>query len=180
LTVSTIVLPTVQNIPPAPVAEIKATEQPRLARELLAYALIHEKNLFEEYQPPVVEPPAPVEAVKASEKKSEEVKESPKPPPSERAVVSTMAFDGKLFADVQDLDKPANPLTRVTLNETMDDGKVVLIHPKGVVVRVGNGRGNGGFKDFLYKLGRPFKEREELSAEKHPEIHHELLRAIGS
>ena len=60
------------------------------------------------------------------------------------------------------------------LDEQFDDGTLILILPKGVVVRTGG-------KDYFYPLGKSFRDREEVSADTHPEVW-KALRAefVGS
>jgi len=191
MTLSTLVLPPIDEIE-HPTLDLAAYNDParevepvavasRLAFEdMEEYGEIAEKNFFWIYEPP---PPV--------------VKKTPKPEPNEEPKVKpTPTTTPKVVVDVRkDADKwvlcgmgwvDAGPIAYVTniddagmppeeyyLNDEIDDGRLVLIVPEGMVVRVaGEKQGTRTLppKNYFYPLGETFKDRVEVQPAKHPQI----------
>lgn len=154
----------------------------RLPRPRQEYDVVVTDSLFKEWQPQVVntQPPPTSNPVVGPEKTV-----PPAGPPRARRVLagvnSMHGKEGKLEAWVRDEDHLEQPLEKIGLNEPLDDGTLVLVHPRGVVVQVPAPAGNGlrpGFKYYFYKIGAEFSRREELDAARYPDIQHELERAL--
>ena len=195
MTLTTLVLPEVKDIGHPtldlvalndPEAEPLLVSPPRLTQEdLVAYNDIQKVNFFRVYEKPVAvvrrtqEPDQP-------EKGPDEPPPPPPPPPDRRRnahkfVVSGMGWlDDGPIAYVINIDETTDPPNAYRLNDDVDDGKLVLIDPRGIVVRVPpSGRGSSGpQKNYFYALGGTFKEREEISPDKHPEISRLLGRVL--
>jgi len=143
----------------------------RLAEaDLATYNAIFEKNLFMPYQekPPVVtqttRPAAPTSPTVAT-----------KPPPvvdqrrgaEFKYLRGTAQLNGQPIAYVIDEQNKQRPPLEYHLDEAFDDGTLILIHPRGVVVRVAAA---GSPKDYFYALGASFRDRVELNPDEHPEV----------
>lgn len=77
-------------------------------------------------------------------------------------------LDGRAVVYVYNDRERAEPPAQRVEDDELDDGRLLLIHRKGLVVRVTKpGR---PARDYFYPLGHSFAEREELSPETHPEI----------
>lgn len=170
MTAVTLVLPKAEAEHPV-VAEIGPLEEGagRLPQPAAAYAEIFDTHLFRPYQPPE---PAVVRGPTA------ETEPAPQPPavvprPPERpgadrmVLICTTSLYGRPVAYVRDERQPDQPPTQYRLDEPLDDGTLLLIHPLGLVVRVTKG---GTHTDYFYRLGTTFAEREELDVQLHPDI----------
>jgi hypothetical protein len=74
-------------------------------------------------------------------------------------------------AYVVDPDDPTEPPQEYRLNDEVDDGKLVLIVPEGMVVRVPPKSGQRQPPThYFYPLGSNFKEREEVDPSVHPQV----------
>jgi hypothetical protein len=138
----------------------------------LAYNMIASKNIFKIYQPPPPAPrPKPAEPVVAQKPRE---RPPPPPPPDPRkdadkfVVLGTTSLNGELIAYIKDERQQLDPPMQKRLNDPVDDGRLVLVHRKGIVVQVTNGRERG--RTYFYPLGANFRQREPVDAEKHPEI----------
>ncbi len=196
MTLSTLVLPKVADVDhptfdlaafnhPDPEAELVLAAAPRLRwqEDMDRYGEIVEKNIFENYEPPppkVKTAPRPKEVVKKTEPKTED---KPKPVPVDlrrdagKFVLSGMGrLDDGPIAYVTRSDQPAEPPTLYRLNDDIDDGRLVLIVPRGIVVRATPpARGaRQPAKNYFYPLGATFAEREEVDASVHPELERQL------
>ena len=174
VTASTLVLPQLEGLEHPVMEEIMPLERGRqLENDLAAYNEIFENSLFEPYQPkPVVakKDPGPKDTRKPV------VKKDPDPPPAppsprrvgadQQFVVGTTVLNGERIAYVID-ERENEPPKKYFLDEPMDDGTLLLIHPRGLVVRV---KENGREKDYFYRLGDNFADRAELNEGDHPEI----------
>ncbi len=142
-----------------------------LAYEPEAYDEIAEVNFFQKYRPPVrtVQTPTTREVVRHEE--AEQVR--PKPRPNMK-VVGVESLYGDLIACVLDEDHREEPLAEYHLNDDIDDGTLVLVHPKGIVVRVPKrGGADEETEDYFYPIGSSFRDRVRLE-EADPEIIREL------
>lgn len=173
----TLVLPELDKIEHPVTEEIVEMPQGRLRHELVAYNQILDDNLFKPYKPtPVVQRTLPT---------TQEVDPGPVPvvarDPREGAdqqfLVATVSLNGQMEAYVLDKRHGGEATTKYHLDETLDDGKLVLIHRRGLVVGVEE---NGRTKNYFYPLRYPepasFADREELTWESHPEVWGALQR----
>lgn len=182
LTAVTLVAPPIKGIPYNPgTAVAVAGGQGRLGLPVEDYALIYDTNLFKEWKPPkqVVKVDPPDDPPNKNREEGVTPPPPPLPPPAaKKTLVSTSARAGELRALVRNDDKDTEPLQKVQLNDALEDGKVVLIHPRGIVVHVTTARGSDSGKSFFYKLGKPFSDRVELTSAEFPELWAELQTAL--
>ena len=170
----TLVLPKLKGIDhpvlPEPPEELATG---RLQREREEYNDIFEKNPFKPYEPPIT-------VVKATENPTPTptpVTPTPvtPPPPSrpgaeQKFVRATDSFDGEGLALVYDERDRAKKPTTYRAGDTIDDenGKVLIVLPEGIVVQIT--QPDGSVVDYLYPLGKSYKDREVLDPEEWPEI----------
>lgn len=190
MTLSTLVLPKAKDVE-HPTLDLESVDDPnsaavlamalRLAEEDLdEYDQIAEVNFFQLYKEPTREIPKPVTAPVVRD----DDKPPPPPPPDKRRdahkyVVHGVGHlpDGPV-AYVINTDDALEPATGYRLNDEVDDGKLVLIVPEGIVVRVAAEEGpREPPKDYFYPLGASFKEREEVQPTEHPDVAR-LLRLV--
>jgi hypothetical protein len=192
MTLSTLVVPKVKDVDhptfdlaalenPDPETELALASAARLRQEdVEAYREITKRNPFEIYTEPVVvrERPAtqPAKIVKT-------VDEPPPPPPppvrpnAHKLVLNGVGrVDDGPIAYVTNRDAPGEPPDEFRLNDEIDDGRLVLIVPDGIVVSVTPPtRGaRQPAKHYFYPLGGTFADREEVKASEHPEITRQL------
>jgi len=164
----TLVLPALRGVDCPTESEIIELSGGRLQRERAAYNAILDRNPFMPYQPPVVvQVPTPAtqphpEAVK-TEPTTPVVVANPREGADQKFVRVTTCLDGEPVAWVYDEQRRDQPPDKFYLDDKIDDGKLLLIHPRGLVVRVGK-------EDFFYPLGKNFVEREKLDPDEQPEI----------
>jgi len=134
----------------------------------LAYNKMLASNIFRIYRP---KPPPPRPVARNTTPR----KPPPPPPPVDPrrdadkfVLLGTTSLNGELIAYIRDERQAYEPPMRKRLNDPVDDGRIVLVHPKGIVVQVTQGRERGRL--FFYPLGRTFKEREPVDPVKHAEI----------
>ncbi|MCK4343271.1 MAG: hypothetical protein KAY37_16275 [Phycisphaerae bacterium] len=177
ITATTLVLPKVSDIKPRPIEELVELETGSLLHELAAFNEISEKNLFKPYQPPPSPPPVAVAPVKTPEVKQTEPVKEPSPPvvkvdpragAGQLYVRMTSLLNGQPVTYVFDENRLVDPPKQFFHDDEIDDGVLLLIHPRGLVVRVT--AENGRQTDYFYCLGDSFADREELSPELHPEV----------
>jgi hypothetical protein len=188
ITTTALVLPKVGNIEPQPTADPNDLAQGMLAREVEAYKLVFDKNLFKRYvpPPPVVETKPSSQPVMAAATQPTPqpvaLPVDPRPNADKQFFVGTTSLNGEPAAYVRDEQKPDKPVNHYRVGEPLDDGTLVLIEPHALVVRVK--QADGQEKDFYYPLRQPkpasFKEREELKPEDHPELWKELQTLAGT
>lgn len=97
----------------------------------------------------------------------------PPPPPDPRkdadklSVIGTIAFGSTHTVYVRDDRTPGGSIQHVHVGETIDDGKVVLVHPKGMIVRVEEKAPDSGqtlrWVDYFYEIGKDFRSRVHLT-----------------
>lgn len=194
LNVSTLILPSVPNVP-APTLDLASApdmgtriargEKPALRRESLEeYDEIARVNFFKLYTPPPPPPaPRPVEVAKKDPLADVPKPDKPKPAPpvdqrkfaDKLKLVGVTTLHGAPVAFVEDESKSTEPPAQYHLNDVVDGGRLVLVHPRGMVVRVREL--DGVYKNYYYEVGGTFKERAEVRAESHPEID-ALLRLV--
>jgi Tfp pilus assembly protein PilO len=193
MTLSTLVLPEVNDIEHTtidlaslddPEAESILTSAARLKQEDLAeYNEIEQSNIFKMNEPPKqVVRREPV----TREEKPTELKPPPPPPPvdsrhdADKYVLNgTVSLEDDPVAYVFRTDRPTQPPEEYRLNDPCDDGKVVLIVPRGMVVRVSPPKTGPRVppKNYFYPLGHNFRERQEVNPTDHQEVAR-LLRLV--
>jgi hypothetical protein len=161
---------------------IAQTEPPagalgRLPRPREEYDLVLAQNVMKEWQKP--------EAVAISTPPT--TREAPTPVPLPHApprpnkkLVSVSSTHGRLEARIRDEDHKELPLELATINDPVDDGVLVLVYPRGMVVQVPPANGEGDYKYYVYKLGDTFANRVELDPEQYPDLAEQLELALGS
>ena len=183
---STLVLPPVANIKPAPLESIVELETGRLRFPVDTYAEIVQRNFFAPYQPPPPPPPPPPPGPQPTTQDVAVVPPPPPPPPppagpprdapEKHFLLGTSMLNGEPLAYVRDERKPNEPLLRVHLDEKVDDGVLMMIHQRGLVIRVASA--DGRKVDYFYPLKAPnpasFAEREELRPDSHPDVYEAL------
>jgi hypothetical protein len=91
-----------------------------------------------------------------------------RPPGPSCIVKGTTRLNGELIAYVRQEVPPARKMRKVRLDDQLDDGRVILIHPRGLVVRVTDD--SGVERDYFYRLGCRSGQRQRLDREAHPEV----------
>lgn len=170
LTATSVVLPRIPGIAHLPFDD-RQPAPARLAHQPQAYQQIASVNFFEPYRPPVQvvrkpgrpanRPPAP--------------RPRPKPRPN-MVLVGVSSLNGVPRAYVRDRDHLEEPLREYFLSDRLDDGTLVAIQPKGLVVRVGAADADGR-QYFFYPVGASFRQRVPWQ-ELEPDLRREL-RAQG-
>lgn len=159
---------------------------PRYLREdPIEYAMISRTNLFKQYVPPktqeiVVKPP-PDSTPRV------ESKPPPPPPPKRdtRVVLGTTGMAGDPIVFVREADDRLNPPTELRLNEAVSDdgrGHIVLIHPKGIVIRVKPREPGQPAKNYFVALGSKLSDRVELAGAaqlEYPDVYYQLTRVLA-
>ena len=193
LTLTTLVLPKVDDVE-HPTVDLAGLEDPESDTEFASlhrlreedpdtYGEIADVNIFKPWEPPQVVKNEPRQVVKVPDRPSPP---PPPPPPAPRLGADKYVVTGVAetpegpVAYVINADDTLAPPTEYYLNDEIDDGKLVLIVPQGVVVRVLPEEKRGGAslaKNYFYALGSNFKEREEVNPTDHPEVAR-LLRQV--
>lgn len=142
--------------------------------QLAAFDQIHQTNLFRLEVPKVAAAP-PVPDKPPATQPAELVKAPPpeRPDADKLRLVAMNSNYPNLYVYIVDERKKTDPPKRYALNDPIDDGRLVMVHPRGMVVRVKNKNGSG-HTDYFYPRGKSFKEREPLSPELHPAVVREL------
>jgi len=175
----TIALPRLGKLKHPVMEGIVEGENGRLIRERTAYNAIFTKNPFAPYEPRVaVKPP---DHTPTTRQPTPTQPSRPEPNPRAGAdqifLKGVTCLDGEYTAYVYDDRRLDQPPTLYHLDDKIDDGELILIHPRGLVVRVEK---DGRETDYFYPLRFPdpasFAEREELAADEHPEVWEALER----
>jgi hypothetical protein len=170
----TLVLPKLRGIDCPAESEIVELPGGRLQRERAAYNAILDRNPFLPYQEKVVAYTGPT-----SQPQHDGPSPPPPPPPppdgrDQKFVRVTTCLDGEPMAYVYDEQRRDQPPDKYYLDDPIDDGRLLLILPRGLVVRV-------GAEDYFYPLGKSFRDREKLTADDQPEIWEALRQeTVGS
>lgn len=154
----------------------------RLPQAKEVYAEVFRQSLFKPWQPEqkpettpaVVVDTTPKETAKIEEHRREVV--NPRSNAEHMFVRAVDALAGNPLALVVDETNPGALATTYHNDDEIDDGKILLILPRGMVVR--SAEAHGGHTDYFYPLGKSFAEREPLSPEEHPQIWHALEEAF--
>lgn len=195
LTATTLVIPPFKSYKHDALGEDPAAwpEGPlRLARDRDAYVMMASALQFTKWRPPPPEPPpAPRETPVATTRPAVEnrpvVRVDPRKDADKKIVVGVTSLHGERYAYVRDDTSRSGLTERVRASEPLDDGTLLLIHPRGLVVRVLQADAAAGAEDgaagehtpvidYWYPLGKSFREREEFRPDVHPEVAVELAR----
>lgn len=184
ITATTLVLPRlkgldVQHLPD----QWEPLETGQLRFDRVAYNDVFEKSLFKPYQPPRPKPEPVV-----VEQKPQPVVVEPKPdpvipPPPVRPnahnmfVRFTATLNGAPLTYVYDESNRGAPPEVLFHDDPIDDGTLLLINSRGLVVRVSDA--GGTHADYFYPLGKSFADREPLSPEAHPKVWQAFLEEFG-
>ncbi|WP_320046858.1 GspMb/PilO family protein [uncultured Ilyobacter sp.] len=196
LTLSTLLLPETKNVahPTMDLEALNSPADPQTGEPVLAYAErlqepdltaydeVAKVNLFKLFVEPkkvVVKTPDPP---KEDKKDPPPVVKNTAPPPDPRRNAHKFVLEGVGVLDdgpiayVINTDEPTSFPDTYRLNDEVDDGRLVLIVPDGIVVRVAAsaGRHREPAKNYFYKLGDTFKQRVEVNPSEHAEIAKEL------
>ncbi len=169
LTADTLVLPAGRGQPEVtgPVLA-PGEESSRVGPDVERYATIYTHSIFQPWSPPVV-----VGQELAGRGRAAGGATPQDDPAASRLVRFCAQIDYQPVTYVDDT-RPTTErrLTPQHLGDPLDGepGRIVLIHPEGVVVRVVSPV-DGSRKDFFYRLGVTFRERAELTPENYPEIY---------
>jgi len=163
-----LVLPRVLKIEPTEyVGHDAPPDPPRLARaELAEYDALAGQNMFKVWAPAVAQPTPP--------RPRDEPPPDPGPPAvvapprPDKTLVGVESLGGHYFAHVRDNTRLDLPPEEFTLHAPVDDGTLVLVHPRGIVVRVEQEGGES--VDYFYALGSTFQERTPLDPGQHPDV----------
>lgn len=153
----------------------------RLPQEKEVYAEVFRKSLFKPWQPeqpPEQTPPdvvvKPPDEQVTPEQHTEVVNARLN---ADRMFVRAVdALAGNPLALVVDESNPGALAVTYHNDDALDDGKILLIHRRGLVVRSPDT--HGGHMDYFYPLGKSFADREALSPEEHPQIWRALEEAF--
>jgi len=183
MTTTALVLPVLKGLPHAAMEEIDpnaVAERLEFADDPTAYDVIADANIFRIYEPPVAAPPPlPDPVVVQAEPPAEVPTPVVRTPPrnTNLVVVGTATLEGRRVAFVADEQRRDEPPAEYHVNDELDDGRVILIHPEGVVVAVED-RGRHHITQYFCPLGVIFEAREEVDPSTHPELF-ERLGALG-
>lgn len=185
---STVTLPSVARIKPTPIEQIEELENGRLRYPVSTYAEIVQDNLFAPYQPPPPPPPPPATQqaqIAATQPEPQKtivpvVVTPPRDAPEQHLLLGTTVLNGEALAYVKDERHPGDELTKYHLDDPIDDGTLLMIHQRGIVVRAK--QPDGRKVDYFYPIRVPnpasFADREELTPVNHPEVYEALERAF--
>ncbi len=180
-TATALVLPElreVEHVEPDPTSELG-----RLAFASESYGRLSSANVFQKYEPPA--PPVVVRPPPDREPEPEpEPDPGPPPPPpppawptvADKTLIGVEAINGAVLAKVRPTGDYATAPEELQLGSEVDDGEVVLIHPRGLVVRFEDKpySPDEPLVDYFYPLGEPFSSRERVDPDQHPFVYHAL------
>lgn len=179
MTLTTLCLPKVGDAAHTLYDPKKPDQPPALKpRDDAKYAAITANNLFRPYEPPVpevikkIDTPTTVPTIA-------KVDNPPPAKPDSRVLIGTPSLNGEPIAYLQGDDKGKEP-EAVHLNGTISDsghGKLVLIHPLGIVVRVKQPT-DPNPKNYFVALGKKMSEREELTPGGQPDVYAMFSRVL--
>lgn len=164
----TLVLPELRDLEHAAADKVVELDGGRLQRERAAYTAIFDRNLFMPHRETPRVASVPDQPTKPAPDTEQQPPPPPPPPPppdgrDQIFVKATASLEGEPVAYVYDEQQRDQPPTKYFLDGPFDEGTLILIHPRGLVVRVGT-------KDYFYPLGKSFVDREALSPIDHPEV----------
>jgi hypothetical protein len=156
-------------------------EHGRLLRDLSDYNLVFTINPFMPYrkEETIVKGPDPV-SVPTTQRNPDPPPPPPPPLPpvgrDQQIVVCTSALNGQPLTYVLDKRNTETPVKKYFLDDVIDDGTLLLILPRGLVVAAR--QPDGRDRNFFYPLGRSFSDREEVNPDSHPEVEDALEKAF--
>jgi len=172
----TLVLPEMPQVGRVAVLSTNPSSQPTRKRyaadDPQAYAMIWQKELLSRYEPP--KPPPPV--AKKNNKKPPAGGNKPARPPRSRTdsrsaivVMAVASYPGVQEVVTYNTKTKQETVYRVgdPTKDRMDDGRLVLVHPLGAVVRKGQ-------TDYFYPVGSTFAEASPVDAKTHAVIYEAL------
>lgn len=183
---ATLLVPKLPDVKTEPIGELERIrdqlDESRLARSSEAYEEIPGRNIYQWPERP--KPPPIVQAPDRPEKPREAPRPAPPPNPRPDAaklrLIGTTSLNGELLVYVRHDDRLSEPPAEYRLDDELDLGRIVLIHPTGMVIRVREGNGaNGQQVDYFYALNATFSERERLDPRTHPDICEALELALA-
>ncbi|MCG3126842.1 MAG: hypothetical protein CHACPFDD_01697 [Phycisphaerae bacterium] len=180
--VYTLVLPRLQDLKSTPIEDLAAIadkfDDARLPGDPAQFDAIAAANIFRWNEPPRPPEVAHVEPQPPTTQESQRpVRRVTRPRESNRLLCGVTSLHGEQIAYVRDEAKREEAPVEVRVNDELDGGRLVLVHPLGAVVHVDEG-GDGG-TNYFYPLGRKFGEREVFDRSKYPEIDQELRLVRG-
>lgn len=106
----------------------------------------------------------------------------PRKDADKKRIVGVESRNGVAIVFVVDETQRDEPPKAFRTLEELDDGKLMLIHGLGLVVRVQpkSGAEDASATDYFYAIGTNFKQREQLDPARHPLIYQEMHRRRGS
>lgn len=170
---------------PAALAEHEWDGKLRHPEEDYGQIAMAEKNLFKIYVPEPPPPPKPPKKPDPPVATADPPPVDPPPhvdPPPPRCedcrVVSTIALEGVPYVYIE--ETPLDPPTRYQLNDELDYGQIVLIDPRGIVIRAPEERdGEMTRVNYYYELGATFIDRVEVDPVLHPRIAQDLVTVLN-
>ncbi len=177
----TLVLPPIKGLDHPVAEEVLREEQGRLPDELAAYNRIFDDNLFVPFQPrtvaraPAQREPTTKPAVKTQPRETVAEVKNPRPDAQFMKLVATDSINGepRVFV-LNERDRISEP-EKYHHDDAVDDGFVLLILPRGMVVRTTE---DGRKVDYYYNLGMTFADRERLDPDLHPEVVEAIKKAF--
>jgi hypothetical protein len=165
----TLVLPEIRDVEHPLMVDIIDSER-RVLRDREEYNVVFDKSVFVPHrEKPIVVATSMAPTTQRATPEPTPIPPVPVRPDADRLFVcGTTRLNGELVAYVVDDRRPDQKPTKYHLDDPIDDGKLLLVHPRGLVVRVQ--RTDGGRTDYFYRLGKSFRDREELSPQDHPEV----------
>lgn len=183
--IETLVLPTIPEAPATAMGTLEEATNREAEGRLAAadaseYDRVTKLNVFRwpaEPKPVVkqVDPPPPTQVAVAPPE--DKPKKRAAPPDDKHVVCGATSNEGEFVVWVRDDSRRDEPPKQYRMNETMDNGRVALIHPLGVVVK--QTEEGAGEREYFYALGKSFKDRQPLDPVEHPEVWEEYLRMHG-
>jgi Tfp pilus assembly protein PilO len=180
MTVVALVLPTMADSKAAPLTreQLSRGDPSRLGNA--DYGPIGSLNIFRKYQPPPPQPPVeapetPPVAVRPDTPRPDRPPPREDPPQPGLTLVASTGIGPDQIAYLRDDRRKGEPPTELRLNDVLEDARVVLIHPRGIVMRVGEG---DGAKDYWIALGAKLSARVELDPASEPDVAAELQLAL--
>lgn len=180
--VYTLVLPRLKDLKSTPIEDLAAIadkfDESRLPGDPAEYDAIAATNIFRWNEPPRPPVVAHVDPQPTTTQESRIRDRRPtRPRESSKLLCGVTSLHGEQIAYVRDESKREEAPLEVRVNDELDGGRLVLVHPLGAVVHVEEG-GDGGM-NYFYPLGRKFGEREVFDRAKYPEIDQELRLVRG-
>ncbi len=166
--VETLVLPDVEGVKHEPMQDIATRRDPPLLPEA-HYNDLRKRNVFAAYVPPP--PPTPPPPVVTSPEDTPVVKEDrpprvaavdPRRDADQKRLVGVTSMNGRYIAYVTDDSRLDIPPREYDEGADIDDGRLVFVHPTGLIVQVSEPAPR---RYYFYPLGTTWADREELSGD---------------